>query len=206
MLLSVGIRLVQLGLLESLSSLFLTASLKRNFQDAIPLVNILSTLVLHINVNMGVTSLLRNCFNHVVKLGAILLLPQHPGQGIKLVGHVSSYLLEAFNFLSALLLKLISAKEIACLKTIVFDHQLQNMMLMLLDVRAPRESEADTLLAAVVFQDLIVNIANGVSIPSLDGTMALQTSQGQSLLAPAMHKLVLDDLLTFAKREESNTA
>ena len=81
LLLSVGIRLVQLGLLESLSSLFLTASLKRNFQDAIPLVNILSTLVLHINVNMGVISLLRNCFYHVVKLAKLSTTPVSEEKG-----------------------------------------------------------------------------------------------------------------------------
>ena len=201
-----GIRLVQLGLLESLSSLFLMASLKRNFQDAIPLVNILSILVLHINIDMGVKSLLRNFFNHIVKLGAILLLSQQPDQTTNMDSEISSYLREAFNFLSALALKFIYAKEIACLKTIAFDQKLKKIVLMLLDVDASWKIKADTLLAVVVFQDLIVNVANGLSISSLDGTVTMKTHQWRSVLRPAMNKLSFDDLLALVKKAEDNKA
>ena len=194
---------MKLGLLDLLSSLFLTASLKRNFQDAIPLVNILSMLVLHINVDMSVISLLRNFFNHVVKLGAILLLPNQSEQVLDMATYISSYMREAFNFLSALTVKLISTKEIACLRTVAFDGQLQKMIRTLLNVSEPGKIAADTLLSVVMFQDMIVNVVNGVSISSLTGGIELQTEQWRSLLAPAMNKLKLYDLLLLVEKAEN---
>ena len=197
---------MDISILDLLSSLFLMASLKRNFEDAIPLVSILSTLVLQINIDMGVMSLVRNFFNHIVKLGAILLLPQQLDQPKAVVGHISTYLREAFNFLSALTLKLIYMEETSCLKTIMFDKNLEKMVLMLLGASAPNHIEPDTLLAVVAFQDLIVNVANGINFRSLDGTTTMKTEQWRALLRPAVRKLAFNDLLVLVKKAENNMA
>ena len=54
------------------------------------------------------------------------------------------------------------------------------MVFMLIDVGAPRKIKADAMRSVVMFQDLIVNVANGVNIPPIGGEMAIQTQQWRS--------------------------
>ena len=192
-----GNHLIQLEMLNSLTQLFMTASLKSQYKLVVSLLKIFSKLVVLLtNPDIEVWF---KIYNHVVKLSSNLVAPFKLNQQC-ITNSACRFLFQAFTFLNALFSRLLLIPSSNALKPFLYDKNVAEIVEIIIKAKI---SQHEHLLPVLVFQDLLASIAHGIPLKPIHGTAIVLTRQYCNCLHPAITMVKMNDLVLLVNNADT---